>query len=370
MATAEELADYYARLNFEYGGDALPGTETPKLTPDLTNTAEGIAWQNMEVYGTPAPAPAPAPTRAPTRAPAPAPQPKPKPVDKLSAQELAENYSWAYALLRAVPELWSLFQQAFKDPKGQWTPQKFAAKAKNTKFYQTHSTSWIEAETERLTHPGQWDSGIRASTASVQATAAQIGATLSPAILARIAETNYRLKYNPEQLRSALVQYIVVKNGALAGEAGTNAQNLRELARANGVSYNGDWFNNAARSIIGGTRSFQDFENDIRNQAASAFPTYAEQIRAGQNVKDIASPYINSMSRILEINPDGIDLNDNSIRQALSGINPKDGKPAAKSLWEFERDIRKDPRWNNTNNARESASSLALGVLRDWGFNG
>jgi len=159
-------------------------------------------------------------------------------------------------------------------------------------------------------------------------------------------------------------------NQQLANLCGPLDENLRQLADNNGVSYNGDWFNNAARSIVGGTRSFQDFENDIRNQAASAFPTYAEQIRAGQNVKDIASPYINSMSRILEINPDGITLEDNSIRQALSGISPKDGKPAAKSLWEFERDIRKDPRWNNTNNARESASSLALGVLKDMGFNG
>jgi hypothetical protein len=40
------------------------------------------------------------------------------------------------------------------------------------------------------------------------------------------------------------------------------------------------------------------------------------------------------------------------------------------SIYDFQRTLRKDPRWQYTNNAREEASTAVLGVLRDFGFQG
>jgi hypothetical protein len=40
------------------------------------------------------------------------------------------------------------------------------------------------------------------------------------------------------------------------------------------------------------------------------------------------------------------------------------------SLYDFQRSLRKDPRWQYTDQARQSVSEAALGVLRDFGFTG
>jgi hypothetical protein len=40
------------------------------------------------------------------------------------------------------------------------------------------------------------------------------------------------------------------------------------------------------------------------------------------------------------------------------------------SLFEYKKALRKDPRWQYTDNARETVSSGLTQVLRDFGFQG
>jgi len=369
MATAAELADYYARLNNEYGGDALPGTETPQITPDLTNTAAGIAWQNMEVYGTPAPAPKPAPK--PARATAPTQtiiyqQAPPVPTPKRDTLDLAD-VGWNRAVLTTYPELAALFRKGVAEG---WDGIKVQAEVRNTKFYKTHGETWRKTELLRLTDRPSYNTQITGVRDELIAQAEAMGATLTGKALTSAVNQVYRLGIKGTQVTKLLSNYIVTSNGVLGGAAGTTQQELKALARANGVSYNDNWYTTAAKNVVGGVRAAQDYENDIRAQAASAFPVYAEQIRAGQNVADIASPYVQRMSALLEINSNDIDLFDNSIKQALSGRNPETGKAETKSLWQFENDLRKDARWQYTNNAREATSSITNGILKMWGLSG
>ena len=37
-------------------------------------------------------------------------------------------------------------------------------------------------------------------------------------------------------------------------------------------------------------------------------------------------------------------------------------------IWQFEQELRNDPRWEYTDNARATVDSLSLKVLRDWGM--
>jgi hypothetical protein len=75
------------------------------------------------------------------------------------------------------------------------------------------------------------------------------------------------------------------------------------------------------------------------------------------------------MSDILEIPDTAIDLFDPQIRSAMAYTLP-DGKVGTKSIYDFERQLRKDDRWQYTNKAREQAASVATTVLRDFGFMG
>jgi hypothetical protein len=40
------------------------------------------------------------------------------------------------------------------------------------------------------------------------------------------------------------------------------------------------------------------------------------------------------------------------------------------SIYDFQRTLRKDPRWQYTDNARQEGSDSVLKVLRDFGFQG
>jgi hypothetical protein len=61
-------------------------------------------------------------------------------------------------------------------------------------------------------------------------------------------------------------------------------------------------------------------------------------------------------------------LFDPKIRRALSARGKDGGKPEMKTLWEFEENLRKDPRWQATNNGREAITSGFKQVLSDFGF--
>jgi len=303
--------------------------------------------------------PKPAPARVTTTS-APAPSYTP-PVDKLDLQKVG----WNKAVLTTYPELANLFRRGVAQG---WSQEKFQAEVRNTKWYKTKAESWRTTEILRLTDPKTYNQKISASKAEVVARAAAMGATLSGDQLNSVVNQVFRLGVDGAQLNKLLSNYVAASDGVMKGQAGATQEELKRLARANGVSYNDNWYASASRAVVGGVKTLQDYENDIRKQAASAFPVYADQIKAGQDVADIASPYVQRMGALLEINPADVDLFDSSIREALSGRNPDTGKAQAKSLWQFENDLRKDPRWQKTNNAKETYANATQGLLKTWGL--
>jgi len=69
------------------------------------------------------------------------------------------------------------------------------------------------------------------------------------------------------------------------------------------------------------------------------------------------------MATLLEVTPDSINLDDPILRYAY-------GPDKEMSIFDFKRTVRKDPRWQYTDNARQEVSTAALGILRDFGFQG
>jgi hypothetical protein len=153
------------------------------------------------------------------------------------------------------------------------------------------------------------------------------------------------------------------------GPAGKYFVEAKKLAANNGINLSDQAANDYAAKITAGVLDANTAFNTIRESAANAFPALAEKIKAGIDVKTLADPYIQSMSNILEIPDTGIDLFDPKIRSAMAFTLP-DGKVGTKSIYDFEKELRQDPRWQYTNNARSQAASIATTVLKDFGFMG
>ena len=153
------------------------------------------------------------------------------------------------------------------------------------------------------------------------------------------------------------------------GPSGKYFVAVKNLAYDNGIKISDNDALNYANKIVAGQVDENTVFNTIRESAASAFPSLAEKIKAGLDLKTLASPYIQSMSDILEVPDTAIDLFDPKIRSAMAYTTP-DGKVGTKSIYDFEKELRQDPRWQYTNNARQAASSVANTVLKDFGFVG
>lgn len=107
-------------------------------------------------------------------------------------------------------------------------------------------------------------------------------------------------------------------------------------------------------------------QNEIRGAASIG---YSDQIKglmqAGTDLATILNPYKNAMATTLGLNPNTISLNDPVLHM---GISNKEGKEM--SLFEYQTHLRKDPRWQFTDQARSEAADVVQKVLKDFGFMG
>jgi hypothetical protein len=198
--------------------------------------------------------------------------------------------------------------------------------------------------------------------------AAQVGAAIPQSKLKEIVNTVLKTGLDEGGLRNILGKYVTfTKDGTLKGEAGMHEFTMKQYAAQMGVKLDDQAIKNQAQLVVRKLATTQDFEDQIRVQAKSAFPGYEKQIDAGVTVRDLASPYEQMMAKELElpVNPAGLD--DPIIRSAMNGLN-SDGKPTGMSLTDFQSSLRNDPRWRSTSGARDGAMAVGAAVLRDMGL--
>lgn len=290
---------------------------------------------------------------------------------KLDPAELAEQYGLSSALINSSKELKSLFSKAVS---GGWSPQRFQASLKNTKWWKTQSSTLRKYITTKYTDPATWRQMESAAIAKVNALAVQVGhvSQLSngkPTKLLR--DAVYRslaLGWTDARIKNYLGTQVKSHNGVMYGEAGEYFDKLHETAYLNGMKYD-TFYEKAARGIARGVTTLEAEQAKIRAQAAARYSGFRDQIMAGQNLMDLAAPYIKSVAGILELAETDIDLFNPHIARAMTA-KPKAGQTAGTQmpLWQFENELRNDPLWNKTNNARESMMTVARQVAKDFGM--
>lgn len=121
------------------------------------------------------------------------------------------------------------------------------------------------------------------------------------------------------------------------------------------------------KAIANGSQDYNSINAQIKEMAKIQYAGWGEQFDKGLTVQDIASNYISQMSKTLEIDPTSISLNDPTIQSALSTVGT-DGKPTFKPLWQFERELKSDPRYYQTNQSHNEMASLAGEIGRTFGM--
>lgn len=283
----------------------------------------------------------------------------------LSKTEMAENYGFALAFLKSDGSLWTLFNSAVK---GSWTADKFAAELKSTSWYKKNGEAARNYDLLLKSDPASFNQQRASLGAQIKDAATTMGAVVSGKTITRITQNAMKFGWNDSQIRDTLSQYTKAVNGVYGGSTGSDIDSVMSTAYKNGIRISKATQQSWAYQIASGNHDATFYESQVRNMAKKLAPGYADQLQAGVDLSDIVSPYVESKAKILEQNPADIDMFDPDIRSAVSGVD-KDGKPASKSLWQFEQDMKKKPEWLKTQNAQDSVMSVANKVLSDFGFN-
>ena len=302
------------------------------------------------------------------------------------------------ALINSDPSLKALFDKASKES---WTPANFQREFFNTDWAKSHAETWQHSETARISAPATYAQSYNnmrvavaniASGLGVSISPDQIGAEIKPGEEAKVSDPAWRNQNDLVQwaldnswgkgLDSAALSKHIAAVGQInlalpGGKAYDYMTQLKQYAADMGMgnlSLTGgkDFFTEAATNLILGTpdASLETYKSKILNDAKNNYKALAPQFDAGLSFKSIAAPYTNTLANLLEVGADTIDLSSTTgygkmITDALRGTDATNNTPMA--LYDFEKQVKSNPSWAYTNNARDSIMGGTHDLLKMFG---
>lgn len=284
---------------------------------------------------------------------------------KQTADTLAGQLGFAAAFFNSVPELKKLLQNALKQ---KWTADRFKAEFMKTTWYRTHEADVRQWQELKTRDPATAEAQLNDKLFAIKQQASQMGITLDDARAKQLAEQALMFGYDEAFLTNAIAAEWEYLEGQTAGSAAAIETQIESLAWNYGVSVSNSQMQDWIAGVMSGKYNQATLEDYVKDMSKSKYQGMSGLLDAGMNVRQIASPYMQSYANILEVNPDAIDLDDPTIARALQGAPNSQGQIETQSLWSFEKSLKKDPRWMKTKNAHEQMSSLALRIGQDMGL--
>jgi hypothetical protein len=271
------------------------------------------------------------------------------------------------SLLSSIPELQAILNKALST--GMTGPE-FENAINNSAWYRTHSDSVRAGLIQQASDPKTYAKMLQQEQSKIQTLASQMGVQLTPQQLAKLGSQSYLQGFTQDQLTHQLAG-MFNRNGVLGGQAAQIHDELQKTAALYGQNWNDASTRYRTQQVLANPGMLDTYKEAMKTQAKAMFPGLSSQIDAGLTVEDIASPYKQTMSNLLEVDPQTLTLQDRMIRSALQGTGnvQKGQQPTATPLWQFEQQVRSDPRWQMTDNARQATAATLQQLGHDWGLS-
>lgn len=292
----------------------------------------------------------------------------------LSAQDYQSALGTLGGLITTVPELSNILHQAVS---GSWTEAKFQQAVQTSTWYRAHSDTARQALALQVADPATYKQQLNSKVGQVHQMMASLGVTLrgyQPDLA--LAKQAILAGWSDQQLQTAIgAQYYTgqqrVGFANAHGQGAQLEQQLKQMAQQYGQTWGSNQFAFRAGEILAGRQTVDSYKQTLINQAKAMYPGLIDQIDKGLTVADVAGPYQQSMANLLEVDPNALGTNDPLIRKALQGTTTTAGGKATSTLtpvWQFEEQLRNDPRWAQTQNAKDTMSTALLHIGADLGF--
>lgn len=302
---------------------------------------------------------------------------------------VAQNYGPIDLIFKSNPELKELLLKAIGKDQipgtgDDYTADQFTKMLENTSWFKSNASAIRQRgfykrqydelrkttdDLASLDRTSEYGRGLTATKQRVSDAAKTAGISLDADTLDLVSRDIYDLGYEntPAIIQQQIRARLRYKPGqVLGGTAGEQLQALKATAAANGLDLDKNfgtqlqtWLQN-----INQGESVETYKQIIRGAAKLGLPDkVGSLLDLGVDLDTVYEPYKNIMYQVLEINPETINVNDATLRKAI-------GPNKEMSLYEWQDFLKKDPRWQYTNNARQSAYDAAKTVLQDFGMIG
>lgn len=299
-------------------------------------------------------------------------------------EDYKASYGFVAQLADQIPEIRDLLNQALA---GKWTPDRFVMSVANTNWFKTTPKSQRDWIIQMATDPSSAEADVQSGMATVMSDLQQIGIGVGVGLTGR-AHVDDRLRAlyigartrgfwdNEVARRKYIFETIMADPGGnkrenFGGAYGNLVAEMYKLAKDFGYSPSNlqaeIFWDTDTIMKSGGTVDASIFRTKMINYATAKYAPYADDIRGGKTVAEVARPIVDRVADLLELNPDAVDLTDPLIKKALTEWGAEN---RAYSLNEIENFARQDVRWRTTDNAMESSVKLLNELGRTFGVLG
>lgn len=291
--------------------------------------------------------------------------------DQATRNQLAQFYG-SFAAFFEIEEVGDILIEAAEN---NWEPSKLRARLMQTDWWAQTSRAQNAYDAFVATNGGEDSATVQKliSDKAVQIgdVSAGLGFRLSDEQTRTLARDALRNGYNERTLQAAVATEMAKSPQAVESlRAGTTGRDVRRLASDYGVPLSDVTMDRWMNNILSGSITTVDFENYLRQQASSLYPSLANDIARGVSVKTYADPYREIAAQTLGLSPDEIDFADPKWNMALNFDDGKGGGRRAMNLFEWGEHLRRDERYgyDRTPDARNKAYDVVTKLGRMFGM--
>lgn len=150
------------------------------------------------------------------------------------------------------------------------------------------------------------------------------------------------------------------------GTIGSSVDNIKKQALNYGINIDNNYLDTIQRSLLDPTdgRDQQYYLNEMKAQAMDLYKPFASSIKEGRSLYEVTNSYRNQMATLLEV--DSTNLTWKDLMSKV--VDPTTGN--ARTFADFNKQVKQDPLWQYTKNAKETYSNTALDLMKQFGFMG
>jgi len=293
-------------------------------------------------------------------------------VPAISTQDAMSAYGFVYTLANSIPDLKKILDDAIQND---WAPDRLTATIQSSPWWNTHADTVRNLVQLQATDPATYDRNLANARDLILLKGDQLGRGMNQQTVAALAlrTLTENASWDDSRVTQLVTDNSQLRYGDTGAHEGTAAQlydHMTTVAQNYGVAYSQSWLDGMVSNVQSGRDSLDGWENVMRARAKAAFPQFADQIDAGMTVRDIADPYISTYAQTLEVPETQVTLKDSYIQKALSQAGQDGQTRASMPLWQFQRMLKDDPRYDRTQQAKSDAFTTLNKIGADFGFVG